>query len=109
MTDAIAEMLPAGAVTPWLAHYPTDIDWHEPAPVRPLWALLDDAVARFPERPCIDFRGRRLSYAEVGRLVDCAARGLSELGVGPGHKVGLFLPNCPYFVILYYAVLKTGG
>jgi long-chain acyl-CoA synthetase len=111
MSDAtgIAEKPTAVGPTPWLARYPAGLDWHEPIAPRPLWSLLDDAVARWPHRPCIDFLGRRLSFAEVGRLVDRAARGLKALGVGPGRQVGLFLPNCPYFVILYYAVLKAGG
>jgi long-chain acyl-CoA synthetase len=110
MSDAagIAETPPAGAM-PWLAHYPAGVDWHEPVAARPLWAMLDEAVARWPERPCIDFLDRRWTYAEIGRLVDRAARGLRELGVGPGRHVGLFLPNCPYYVILYFAVLKAGA
>ena len=38
-----------------------------------------------------------------------AAKGFKALGVGPGIKVGLRLPNTPYFVICYFAVLKAGG
>lgn len=97
------------AARPWLAHYPPGIRWDSEIPVRPLWHLLDEAVAAFPGRPCIDFLGRRTSYAELGVLVDRAACGLKKLGVGPGTKVGLFLPNCPYFVVFYFATLKTGA
>ena len=32
-----------------------------------------------------------------------------ELGVKPGDKVALMLPNTPHFVICYYAILKAGG
>jgi len=94
---------------PWLKSYPPDVDWGEPIGVKPLHALLDDAIARFADRPCIDFFGKRYSYAEVGRLVNRAAKGLKALGVGPGIKVGLCLPNTPYSVICYYAALKAGG
>ena len=38
-----------------------------------------------------------------------AARGLQAIGVFPGTRVGLMLPNTPYFVVLYFAVLKAGG
>jgi long-chain acyl-CoA synthetase len=76
---------------------------------RPLTALLADAVARFPDRPCLDFLGRRYRYRDVADLVAHAAKGLHGLGVTKGTRVGLFLPNCPYFVILYYAVLEAGG
>lgn len=71
--------------------------------------LLEQAVARFGDRPAIDFFGRRLTYAELGRRVDRAALGLQKLGVAQGTRVGLCLPNTPYFVIAYYAILKAGG
>ena len=75
----------------------------------PLWDLFDQAVARYADRPFLDFLGRVWSYEQIGRLVDRAAAGLQALGVGEGTKVGLFLPNCPYFVICFFAVLKAGG
>ncbi|MFQ5958851.1 MAG: long-chain fatty acid--CoA ligase [Alphaproteobacteria bacterium] len=66
-------------------------------------------MAAFPDRPCLAFHGKKYTYREVGELVARAAKGLSELGVGKGARVGLFLPNSPYFVICYYAILKAGG
>jgi long-chain acyl-CoA synthetase len=75
--------------------------------------LLDDllraAVAQFGGCPAMDFLGRRWMYWQLGALVDRATRGLQDLGVGPGVKVGLCLPNTPYYVVLYYAVLRAGG
>src|SRR5262245_4719739 len=103
------DLAPAPERYPWEDVYPADIDWRAEIPVKPLYAVLDDAVARFPDNTCVDFLGRKYSYREIGRLVDCAAKGLQGLGVGKGVQVGLFLPNCPYFVVFYYAVLKTGG
>ncbi len=99
----------AGEDFPWLKSYPPGIEWDAPIDVKPMHQLMDDAVARFAEEPCIDFLGRRYSYAEIGRLVNRAAKGFKGLGVGPGIKVGLCLPNTPYSVICYFAVLKAGG
>ncbi len=93
----------------WLKSYPEGVDWNMPIPAKPLFKLLDDAVARFPQRPCIDFLGRIYTYGELDVLVDRAAAGFQGLGVEKGTKVGLFLPNCPQFVICYYAILKAGG
>ena len=76
---------------------------------RLLTDLLDNAVARFPDRAAMDFLGRRWRYRELGRLVNRATRGLQDLGVGPGTAVGLCLPNTPYYIICYYAVLRAGG
>ena len=98
-----------GAAQPWLAGYPGNVDWHAEIPVRPLYALLDEAVARYAERCCVDFLDKRYSYREIGELANRVAKGLRRLGVKRGTKVGLFLPNCPYAVIFYYGILKAGG
>jgi long-chain acyl-CoA synthetase len=94
---------------PWLASYPSGVEWSAEIPAMPLWDLFDQAVGRYAELPCLDFLGRVWSYQQIGRLVDRAAAGLQALGVGTGTKVGLFLPNTPYFVICFFAVLKAGG
>jgi long-chain acyl-CoA synthetase len=77
--------------------------------LRPLTDLLDDAVARRPGAPCVDFLGAKWTYGEIGDLVDRAATGFRRLGVVEGTRVGLCLPNTPYSVICYFAVLKAGG
>jgi long-chain acyl-CoA synthetase len=102
-------MASAAQSHPWLAAYPADVDWAAEIPVKPMPALLDAAVERFGSRPCIDFLDRRYSFAQIGALANRAAKGFQALGVGPGVKVGLHLPNCPYSVICYYGVLKAGG
>jgi long-chain acyl-CoA synthetase len=94
---------------PWLAVYPRGIDWHMSLPEQPLPHLLRDSVSRFADRPCLDFFGRRWSYRAVGDLVSRAAKGFRALGVDKGVRVALVLPNSPYYVIAYYAVLEAGG
>ncbi len=93
----------------WLAHYPPGIDWHAGMPRYPLWEILDRAAAKFPRRACMDFVDRITTYEETARLVDGATAGLQALGVKKGDRVGLLLPNTPYFVIFYFAILKAGG
>ncbi len=94
---------------PWEAHYPEGLAWDLDVAPRPLFSLLDDAVATWPSRRCLDFLGRKSSYKEIGQLVDRAAKGFQAQGVRKGVRVGLFLPNCPYYVICFFAVLKAGG
>lgn len=89
--------------------YPPGISWSEPFEILSVPALLERSVARYGARPCLDFLDRKFSFAEVGALVDRAARGLQDLGLKKGERVGLFLPNCPYAVIMLFAVLKAGG
>ncbi len=94
---------------PWERSYPADIEWQSTIDPQPLTSLLDTAAADFGEQVCINFRGRRTLYREVADQVDRAAKGFQALGVHKGIKVGLMLPNCPYGVICFYAVLKAGG
>jgi long-chain acyl-CoA synthetase len=103
------ENLSSDAKHPWLSHYPEGISWHAEMPQYPLWEILDRAAARYPKRVCIDFMGRVTTYEEIARLVDSAVAGLQQLGVTKGTPVGLLLPNTPYFVIFYFAILKAGG
>jgi long-chain acyl-CoA synthetase len=98
-----------GRPYPWEKSYPDGVAWDLEATAKSLPDLLDEAVAAFGERICIKFRGRRFTYNEIGDQVSRAASGFRALGVGKGIKVGLMLPNCPYTVICYYAVLKAGG
>lgn len=74
-----------------------------------LGALLDEASRNFATRPAIDFLGRRSTWASIADQADRAAAGLQRLGVAKGVCVGLCLPNTPYSVILYFAILKAGG
>ncbi|MBE1237470.1 long-chain fatty acid--CoA ligase [Phaeovibrio sulfidiphilus] len=70
---------------------------------------MEAAVRGFEDRPAMDFLGRKTSYGELLSQIDRACRGLQDLGVGPGSQVGLCLPNCPYYVVAYYAALKAGA
>ena len=94
---------------PWEAAYPEDVDWRIMLAPGTMTALFDRAVETYADQPCLEFFGKRQSYRETGAMVARAAKGLGELGVGKGIRVGLFLPNCPYYVIFYHAVLQAGG
>jgi len=52
--------------------------------------MLEETVRRNGPRPALDFMGKEYSYKELGDLVDRAARGLQDLGVAKGTRVGLF-------------------
>src|SRR5262249_38314656 len=97
------------ASLPWARIYPASVDWSAPLPVRPLHEILDNAVRDFPNNCAVDFLGKLYAYREIADLVAHAAKGLQDLGVKKGDRVGLFLPNTPYYLVLYFAVLKIGG
>ena len=76
---------------------------------RLLTDLLDRAVAEHPDWTAIDFLGRRWTYRALGDLVRRVARGLQDRGLKPGDRIGLCLPNTPYYPILYFAALRIGA
>ncbi len=108
-TSPAAAQSDSAAQRPWEASYPTGVSWRLEIPDRPLWSLLDEACREFGQRPALEFMGRVLTYEQTGRLVERAAEGFRRLGVERGVRVGLCLPNCPYFAIAFFAVLKAGG
>jgi long-chain acyl-CoA synthetase len=94
---------------PWVKSYPPQVDWAAEIEVKPLYDLLEDSAAIHAANTCIEFRGRSFTYAQINDLSNRAAKGLTAAGFKPGMKLGLFLPNCPYFVVFFYAGLKAGG
>lgn len=94
---------------PWIAAYPKNISWNQKFEAKPLYCLLDDAAAQYPTSTCTNFFGRKTTYSDIAADVSRVAAGLQGIGVSKGDKVGLFLPNCPAFIIYYYAILKVGG
>jgi long-chain acyl-CoA synthetase len=94
---------------PWLKRYPEGVDWNAAFKPMAVYDLLDGAVQNYGARPCTNFLGKTLTYREIGERVGQAAAGLKALGVRKGSKVGLFLPNCPTYLIYYYGILKAGG
>ena len=94
---------------PWLKSYPPGVNWDLAIEITPVQSILDDSVAKWPDRPALEFMGRQFTYRELGALTDRVAKGLQQLGVQPGVHVGLFLPNTPHYVIAFFGVLKAGG
>ncbi len=93
----------------WLSHYPKGIDWQTRLSARPLYTILDDAASRWGKNTALEFFGKTYTYSKLKEMVDRIARGLHEQGIGKGHRVGLFMPNCPQYVMCYFAILKVGA
>ena len=77
--------------------------------MRTLSQVLSQTAARYPQRPVIVDNGKRITYEELNARVDRLARGLIELGVEKGDKVGLWMPNIPEWVIAYFAIARIGA
>lgn len=81
-------------------------DWFEKVC---LGALVDRAADRFGPREALSYEGGRWSFADLKAEADRVAKGLMALGVQPGEKVSLWMPNCAEWVSSLFAVLKIGA
>jgi long-chain acyl-CoA synthetase len=71
--------------------------------------VLETGASSRPQHTAVIADGRRLSYGQLNEAANRCASGLARLGVRPGDKVALMLPNVPEFAIAYFGVLKAGG
>lgn len=94
---------------PWLASYPPGMA-EDMAPVNcSLYEIFERPALAHPDKPCLDFMDRKFTYGEIHDLVSRFAFGLRQAGIGKGDRVGLCLPNCPYYPIAFFAAQKIGA
>jgi long-chain acyl-CoA synthetase len=93
----------------WLKHYPEGVRNHLEYPQVPLFRLLEESAARNPDSIATRFYGHTLTYRQLMGAVNQCANALIAMGVAPGDRVGIMLPNCPQYVIAYYGILKAGA
>ena len=68
-----------------------------------------DQARRTPDRVAIRFYGTDITYAELDEYSDRFAGWLHRNGVAAGDRVGVFMPNCPQFLVLMLGTLKAGA
>ncbi len=94
---------------PWIASYPSGIDWEIEFEPQPLGHVLQEAAHQFSDRTCTYFLGKTMTYRMLSDQAAKIARGLEEKGIGKGSKVGLLLPNSPTYVACFFGALMTGA
>jgi len=75
----------------------------------PLFHFLDESARKYPDRACTIFKGAVVTYKEMNAISDRVAAALVDMGVKKGDRVGIFMPNSPQFVMVYFGILKAGG
>lgn len=77
--------------------------------MRTIARMLSEVRSRTPEATAVAYRGARLTFAGLDDAARRAARGLSELGVGRGDRVALWLPNSPAYLVLWLGAARLGA
>lgn len=104
-------MPPVGSL--WTRSYPAGIPVDVDIPNVSVPAKLKEAVDKFPAHDAIIFALRpgidkRWTYTELWDEIGHFAAGLAQRGFAKGDRLALYLPNCPEYVIAYYAALRLG-
>ena len=94
----------------WLDSYtegtPHDID---PDTYPSLVAIIDEAIARFPDRPAFENLGVRITFAELDRLAkDFTGFLVSRAGLARGDRVALMMPNVLQYPVALVGALRAG-
>lgn len=94
---------------PWLKHYPEgvpeniDISAHAS-----LVALFEDSFRRFAQRNAYLYMGKALTFAQLDLQSRSFANYLQTLGLEPGARVAIMLPNVLQFPIAMIGALRAG-
>ena len=94
---------------PWHHFWPEGVPHHLDYPEIPLFTLLSDTARKYPQEIAFSCEQEHLTYSALDELTDRLAAGLGKIGVEPGDRIVLCLPNCPDFIVGYYGILKAGG
>lgn len=94
---------------PWLKQYPSCTPAHLVYPNEPVWWLLQQAAEQIPHRTAIKYFDEQITYEALYEQARRAAALFQSLGVQPGDRVGLLLPNMPEYLIAAYGTWLAGG
>jgi long-chain acyl-CoA synthetase len=74
-----------------------------------LATILDFTAARYPDKVAQLASGRCHTHAELCDAVHRFAGVLTSLGIRPGDRVAMMLPNVPEFTVVYFGILCAGA
>ncbi|MDJ0855865.1 MAG: long-chain fatty acid--CoA ligase [Desulfobacterales bacterium] len=76
---------------------------------KPLFTILDDAAANYPDNPYTIFNDATRTFTQVKDTADRIANFLHSQGIAKGDRVAIFLPNLPHYPEIYFGILKAGA
>ncbi len=94
--------------TPWLSSY-GDVPFNLEYPDYTMCDAVEDAAKKYPKTDALAFMGRHITYSELVKKIDTAARAFKAYGITEGQRVTLCMPNIPQTVYCLYALNKIGA
>ena len=94
---------------PWTEHYDSEVPLSLNYPEVTLAQLFRQNVKQHAKNTALIFFGKRIRYAQLNNYVNSMAAAMHAMGIKQGDRVALLLPNCPQYVISYYAILSISA
>jgi long-chain acyl-CoA synthetase len=93
----------------WLKHYPPGVqDDVDVAACPSLVELLEEGMTRHAARTAFTFMGKAWTFAQIDEASRHMAACLQGLGLQPGDRVAVMLPNVPQYPVAVVAILRAG-
>ena len=93
---------------PWLDSYdgvPPELEYSQKS--------MSEAVLEVAEQekdfPALTFMGRKISFSRMAEEIELTARSFKALGVKPGQRVLVCLPNVPQAIYCLYGLNRIGA
>ncbi len=93
---------------PWLNNY-GNVNFHLSYYEGSMWEMVRDASHRYPDLIAYQFLGNKVKYRDFEKQVYICAKGLKAIGIKPGQRITICMPNCPQAVIMFYAINLVGA
>jgi long-chain acyl-CoA synthetase len=93
----------------WQDRYNHPAPWDQSFPPMSMVDMVVNSATAKPDAVMIDFLGRKTSYGDMLNIIRRVAKGLQDMGVQKGDRVGLYLPNVPHYVAAYYGAMMAGA
>ena len=89
------------AKTPWkdyMGDVPMHLDYFEGS----MFEGIEATAKKFPNYTAFDFMGKATTYTQLLQEIETCAKSLKTLGIRPGDKVTVAMPNCPQAIYMFY-------
>ena len=70
---------------------------------------LNRMAQKYPDKPALIFLDVKITYKQLNDMVNSFANALIDMGVKPGDKVAMLMPNMPQIVIASYGAWRAGA
>ncbi len=93
----------------WLKSYAEGVPAELPFERLTLPEALGRSAEKYPNKPALLFQGTTITFRKLDEMVSRFASALIDIGVKPGDKVALLLPNLVQMVVAAYGIMRAGA